>query len=85
MTTSKKPRGFAAISSERHREIARQGGKAAHAQGKAHEFSHEEAVAAGRKGGKTAHEQGVAHRFTVEEARAAGRKGGRRRGRGKAK
>lgn len=66
------PRGFAAMSQERQREIARQGGRAAHQQGKAHQFTSEEARAAGRR----SHEIGSAHRFTSEEARKAGRKGG---------
>lgn len=47
-----RPRGFAAISKERVQEIASKGGKAAHAAGTAHRFSHDEAVAAGKKGGK---------------------------------
>jgi hypothetical protein len=47
-------RGFAAISPERQREIASLGGKAAHAQGKAHEFTPEQAREAGRKGGQAA-------------------------------
>ena len=46
-----KARGFAAMSAERQREIARRGGKAAHARGTAHEFSCDEAREAGRKGG----------------------------------
>jgi hypothetical protein len=37
---------------ERHREIASRGGKAAHARGTAHEFTAEEARAAGAKGGR---------------------------------
>jgi uncharacterized protein len=45
-------RGFAALDPEKQREIARLGGRAAHAQGKAHEFTSEEAKAAGRKGGE---------------------------------
>jgi general stress protein YciG len=45
-------RGFAAMDEEKQREIASKGGKAAHEKGTAHEFSHEEAVAAGRKGGQ---------------------------------
>jgi uncharacterized protein len=45
-------RGFAALDPEKQREIARLGGRAAHAQGKAHEFTSEEAQAAGRKGGE---------------------------------
>ena len=44
-------RGFASISKERQREIASMGGKAAHAAGKAHEFTPKEAAIAGRKGG----------------------------------
>jgi len=36
---------------EKQQEIARRGGEAAHAQGKAHEFNSDEARAAGRKGG----------------------------------
>jgi hypothetical protein len=43
-------RGFATLSPERRRKIASQGGKAAHAQGKAHEFTAEEALAAAKKG-----------------------------------
>jgi uncharacterized protein len=46
-------RGFAAMSEERQREIASQGGKAAHASGNAHEFTSEEAREAGRKGGRS--------------------------------
>jgi len=49
-TTSK--RGFAALDPNRQREIARLGGRAAHAQGRAHEFTSEEAREAGRKGGE---------------------------------
>jgi general stress protein YciG len=60
----------------KQREIASKGGKAAHQKGTAHEFTSEEAAAAGRKGGRAAHEKGTAHEFTPEEASAAGRKGG---------
>lgn len=45
----RKPRGFAAMSRDRQREIASLGGKAAHLSGHAHEFTTEEARAAGRK------------------------------------
>jgi general stress protein YciG len=41
------------MSSEKQREIARKGGRAAHARGTAHEFTADEARAAGRKGGET--------------------------------
>jgi general stress protein YciG len=70
----RKPRGFAAMSAERRREISRQGGQAAQAKGAAHQFNHEEAVVAGKKGGKVAHARGKAHRFTRKEAIAAARK-----------
>jgi uncharacterized protein len=42
-------RGFAAMDPQRQREIASLGGKSAHASGHAHEFSPEEARAAGKK------------------------------------
>jgi general stress protein YciG len=45
-------RGFAAMPAERRRELASIGGKAAHALGRAHEFTAEEAREAGRKGGR---------------------------------
>jgi general stress protein YciG len=61
---------------QKKREIASKGGRAAHAKGTAHEFTSEEARAAGRKGGQAAHQKGTAHQFTSEEAREAGRKGG---------
>jgi general stress protein YciG len=48
----KSRRGFAAMSPERQREIASQGGRAAHQQGVAHEWSADEARQAGRKGGQ---------------------------------
>lgn len=47
----KQMKGFAVISPERMRQIASQGGKAAHAKGTAHKFTSEEARAAGKKGG----------------------------------
>ncbi len=48
---ARKPRGFANMDAERQRQIASLGGRAAHQQGKAHEFTSEEAREAGRKGG----------------------------------
>ena len=47
----KSKRGFASMDAETQREIASEGGKAAHRLGRAHQFSPEEARAAGRKGG----------------------------------
>lgn len=42
-------RGFAAMDPQRQREIASLGGRAAHQSGHAHEFTSEEARAAGKK------------------------------------
>ncbi len=47
-------RGFAAMPPATQRALASLGGKAAHARGTAHEFTTEEARAAGRKGGLAA-------------------------------
>ena len=74
--SGKSKRGFASMDREKQKMIASKGGKAAHAKGTAHEFTPEEARAAGRKGGQAAHRRGTAHQFTPEEAREAGRKGG---------
>jgi hypothetical protein len=50
--TTKKPQGFATLLPERRREIASLGGRTAHAQGKAHKFTSEEAKLAGQRGGQ---------------------------------
>ncbi len=65
-------RGFAAMSKKRQREISSMGGRAAHAQGKAHVFTSEEARIAGRKGG-------VAVSRNRAHMSAIGRKGGESR------
>ena len=44
-------RGFASMDPQKQREIASKGGRAAHVQGTAHEWSTDEARMAGRKGG----------------------------------
>lgn len=49
-TTSKRPRGLAAMSPERRREIASKGGRTSQARGTAHQWTAEEASAAGKKG-----------------------------------
>lgn len=49
---SKSKRGFGSMDPEKQKKIAQMGGRAAHAQGRAHEFTPEEARANGRKGGK---------------------------------
>jgi uncharacterized protein len=47
--TPRRGRGFAGMDPRRQRDIAREGGRAAHEQGRAHEFTPEEARAAGLK------------------------------------
>lgn len=71
-------RGFAAMSLAKQKEIASLGGKAAHAAGRAHEFTSDEARAAGRKGGKAAAAK-------PGHMAAIGRLGGLSRGRARAK
>src|SRR3982750_4301344 len=71
---SRKERGFAAMDPEEQREIASKGGRAAHEQGTAHEFSPDEARAAGRKGG-------VSVSKNRQHMSEIGRKGGEARGR----
>jgi uncharacterized protein len=50
-------RGFASMDPQRQREIASEGGRAAHEKGTAHEFTSEEAREAGRKGGQARSEK----------------------------
>lgn len=69
------PRGFAALSKDKRREISAKGGKSAHRQGKAHKFTTDEASMAARKG----HAEGMLHTFSSDEARVAGRNGGLKR------
>ncbi len=66
-----RPRGFAAMDEERQRQIASKGGRAAHEKGTAHEFTRDEARAAGRKGGEAV-SQNRRHMAEI------GRKGGER-------
>jgi general stress protein YciG len=68
---AKGKQGFAPMDPEKHKAIASMGGRAAHQLGVAHEFTSEEAKAAGAKGGKAAKNR---YRFTSEAARAASRK-----------
>ncbi len=71
MATSK--RGFASMDQAKQREIASKGGRAAHTKGTAHEFTSDEARAAGRKGGEAV-SQDRAHMSAI------GREGGHSRG-----
>lgn len=48
-TQERRLRGFAAMSPEKKKEIAGMGGRAAHASGRAHQFTTDEARAAGKK------------------------------------
>jgi general stress protein YciG len=50
-----RPKGFAAMPRAQVQAIASKGGTAAHAQGTAHQFTPEEARAAGKKGGVAPH------------------------------
>jgi general stress protein YciG len=50
-SSKKSNRGFASMDPQRQREIASEGGRAAHEKGTAHEFTSDEAREAGRKGG----------------------------------
>jgi uncharacterized protein len=51
----KKPRGFAAMDKDLVRELARKGGEATHALGKAYKWDKDQARAAGKKGGVAVH------------------------------
>ncbi len=73
----KESRGFASMDKDKQRQIASRGGKAAHAQGRAHEFTEEEARAAGAKGGTSV----AKDRAWMAEI---GRRGGQARGRQRA-
>ncbi len=53
--SARKRRGFAVMDPKLVAEISRKGGKAAHSAGTAHEFTSDEARAAGRKGGLASH------------------------------
>jgi len=61
----RKPRGFAALTPERRKEISHKGGVSAHVKGSAHEWDSGAAREAGRKGG-------LAHRRrTLDASRQA--------------
>ena len=62
-------RGFAAMDQEKQRDIASKGGRAANQKGTAHQFTSDEARAAGRKGGEAVSRDRL-HMSTI------GRKGG---------
>lgn len=66
-------RGFASMTPEQRRAIARKGGLSAQAQGKAHRWTSEEAAIAGKKGGDKVSQN-------VEHMERIGKKGGLSRG-----
>jgi len=66
-------RGFAAMDREKQKKIASEGGRAAHRQGVAHEWSKDEAREAGRKGGQMVSQN-------REHMSEIGRKGGQSSG-----
>ena len=70
-------RGFAAMDSEKQKRIASEGGRAAHKQGVAHEWSRDEARAAGRKGGQMVSKN---REHMSEIGRKGGQSSGQRRG-----
>lgn len=51
-SANKRRRGFAAMNSEKQKEIARKGGRVAHERGVAHKWNSDEAREAGKKGGQ---------------------------------
>ena len=69
-------RGFASMDTHRQKEIARKGGRAAHEKGKAHEFTPDEARAAGRKGGEKV---SLNRKHMAEIGRRGGRSSAQRR------
>ncbi len=64
----KKKRGFGSMDPQKQREIASKGGRAAHQKGTAHEFTPEEARAAGRRRGLLANQsKGAGSEFRSPE------------------
>src|SRR3954469_22764655 len=72
-----KNRGFASMDPERQRQIASQGGKAAHEKGTAHEFTSEEA----RRAGSMSH----GNRQSANASTGTKQGGNKQRGRGDSK
>jgi hypothetical protein len=79
-------RGFASMDPERQREIASQGGKAAHQKGTAHEFTSEEARRAGsmshgnRQSANASSSAGSSSRSTASKGNKQSGSGGNRGG-----
>ncbi len=75
-----KNRGFASMDPQRQREIASEGGKAAHQKGTAHEFTSEEARRAGSMshGNRQSAESRTASKSTASTTPAGNKQGGSR-------
>ena len=72
-------RGFSSMDPAKQREIASKGGKAAHEKGTAHEFTSEEARAAGRKGGAASRLRRAKHQSGGSEDGMSGAHSGEER------
>ena len=77
-------RGFASMNPEQQRQIASQGGRAAHEKGTAHEFNSAEAREAGRKGGEAV-SQNRQHMSQIGQKGGQNSHGGGRKGNPNAK
>ena len=64
-------RGFASMDPAKQRAIAAEGGRAAHAQGVAHEFDSNEAREAGRKGGQARSSRAAAAHARMADAQGS--------------
>ncbi len=79
VTEPRKPRGFATLTKAQRSEIARKGGKAAHAKGTAHQFTSDEARSAGSRGGKAVAKK-PGHMASIGRVGGRTRKGKTRKG-----
>jgi len=70
--SKKSSRGFASMDKQRQREIASEGGRAAHEKGTAHEFTSDEAREAGRKGGMARSAENRARKSALELSKDVG-------------
>lgn len=81
MTTTKRPRGFAAMSPDRQREIARMGGTSVPPERRSFSQNRELAASAGRKGGLAVPDSERSFSRDRVLAAAAGARGGMAGGR----
>jgi len=69
-------RGFASMDPQRQREIASEGGRAAHAKGTAHEFTSEEARRAGAMSHKNGNRQSATRASSDDDQGSQGNQAG---------